>query len=217
MNITNNNLSVNKLSDPIQINIDYDLIWMNQNNNQINYDGDYLVQDILKSYSINGKLSPNIWIKISNQILIDFPRMKITYNGNICDKIEYLHHCLANLLFYRHQVSHTIYHLITLFCTQATFYHQYSTIHHMYTLSDFDLYIVQTKDIPEIHIINQNDTIILFLCKKFHYLNINNNQILTTFKTMMKIVIKLDSNNKTGSIQYGQVIWTFIGKNILII
>ncbi len=211
------NIIGNKLSDPIQVNLDYDLIWVNQNNHQINYDGDYLVQDILKSYSINGKLSPDIWIKIFNQILIDFPRMKITCNGNICDKIENLHHCLANLLFYRHPVLHTIYHLIILFCTQATFYHQYSTIHHMYTLSDFDLYIVQTKDIPEIHIINQNDTIILFLCKKFHYLNISNNQILTTFKTMMKIVIKLNPNNKTGSIQYGQVVWTFIGRNILII
>jgi len=198
----------------------YDILSDENNCHKIIYSGDYLAEDILKSYNCATStiLDWVTWPKIVAQIHLDFFRMEIYYNYTKLTSIKSFHNVIAPFLLYRHPMTKTIYHLIMLFCTQATFYNQFDIIHNLYALPKFDIHVVQGKNSPRINIIYQNDTINIFFGKELEYTNISNMEKITNFFTVMDICIKLtDIPKRCGNIEYGIVTWTFGQHKILIV
>lgn len=200
INIMHNNLMIAKP----------DILSDIHNYYRIIYSGDYLIEDIFNSYQKN-------WTKVFEQIYVDFPRMEMSYNGIKCKTIEELHLSILHLMNYSHSMTQSIYNLVILLCTQATFYNQFSVLHNLYKLPTFDFYILQSKDIPRINIVYHNNMVNIFFCKRFEYVNAINSHILTYFDTTMVICIKLFNQKiKYGLAYYGFVYWTCSEKILII-
>jgi hypothetical protein len=85
----------------------------------------------------------------------------------------------------------TVYYLIQILCTQASFYYPFSVVHNIYTLPEAGIHIIPCTDYPNINIIENTDSVDIIFKKIFKYTDINSDQVMTKFHTYMVITINL--------------------------
>lgn len=160
------------------------------------FSSDTLINEILLSYAEKNKIFNNTTKeKILNQILVDFPRMKICYNGIDFATINIFTKTISKYNIYHYNCTENAQYLITMLCTQASFFYSYNLLHNIYSLPDTNIFIVQDNDHPYINIVEEANCLTLCFKKIFKYIDINNKDIpILSFYTYMVISIELQND-----------------------
>lgn len=184
----------------------------------VEFDMDKIINELLASYSTkkNGVyIYPETKLNIIDQIKLDFPRMEIYFNSIKCNTINQFNNHIMKFNNYSHDVMESIYYLLIMFCTQASFYYPFSIIHNIYTFHDSGIHVTPAKDYPCINIVAYSTSIEIIFKKTFQYTNINTSEIITKFYTFMVITINLMespngyffSGKKYGECKSGILYW----------
>jgi hypothetical protein len=172
----------------------------------IRFDMNKIIFEILRSYSVHKSINyidePTKKI-ILRQIEIDFPRMHISYNHKKCNNFDHFISLMEKFDRFSHDKLCTLYYLIIMFCTQASFYYSYSVIHNVYSLPSDNIYILPFDDSPYVNIIDNNNHVDIVFKKIFRCVNIDSGQIITKFHTFMIVSIDL-IDEPNGYIFYGR-------------
>lgn len=188
--------------------------------------GEKIVKEILASYQGNNEhFDDEIRKKIYDQMMLDFPRMVLQFGGTKCNDFEEFKQKISIYQKYHHKLLGTLYWLLMMLCTQASFYYPYNIITNIYTLNDLDIYILPSPDdYPLVNIVFNNDCIDISFEKSFVFRNINNNDIITNFHTVQKMKIALFRmpdgyifcGEKCGQCENAVVYWTKDKKLIIV-
>lgn len=187
---------------------------------------DKIIKEILTSFTSNKKINYvdiEAIRNIENQIKLDFPRMEIYFGSKKCVSFNKFIDKISKYNKYSHNMMYSVYYLILMFCTQASFFYPFNTIHNIYTNSDNDIHIIPSEDFPKIYIVDNKTSIDIIFKNIFKYTNINSDEIITRFHTFMVITIKLIekhnryifSKNNYGVCDSGMLYW--IKENNLLI
>ena len=172
----------------------------------INFCMDKIISELLLSYSVNKTIDymDNVTKdKILEQIDIDFPRMELYYNNKKCETLYHFKSSIEKFNQYVHNKLYTLYYLIIMLCTQASFYYPFSVIYNIYSLPETDIYILSSDDFPYVNVVDNGTNIVIVFRKIFKYFNIGTERTITKFHTFMVITIDL-VEEKNGYIFYGK-------------
>lgn len=241
-----------KIGDPIFF-FEKDEIFGKENNrinilsNNYNYgiifDSDKTIIEMVKSYSdcnlnyvenstmplkeqveLEGILPNATRINIFDQFIIDFPRMQVYINYYKCDSIHLFQTLMSKYKTYTHPILQTVFNLIVMLCTQASFYYPYQIIHTLYSLLDHEICAIPSTDPPCINIIENKSSIEIVFKKMFKYFDAKTEQTLCHFSTYFVVTIDLVST-PDRYIYYGKkygvcsstIVYWFNDKNLLIV
>lgn len=180
-------------------NIKNDII-LNDNNHCIMLSFEQILHELLLSYSKNKNIkciSYESKKNILKQIKLDFNRMEIKLNSKKCKRLKSLRKNILKFKEIEHSIMSSVYYLILIFCTQASFFYQYQILHDIFTNLDHHIHIVPTDDDkPTIDIIINNECIDMIFNKKFKYVNVETNDLLANFNTYMMVSIPLAAGSE---------------------
>lgn len=162
-----------------------------------------MIKEILDSYKCDQNyLSYDNKCTILKQISLDFPRMKLHYNSILCKNEDELYSSIQyfNKYFYG---SISLFFIILVLCTQATFSYPFNFINSIYTIEKSNIYVLPLNDYPYINIIDNTNYINIILKKSFHLVDINSKKIFNKFHTFFIITIDLHEE-PDGFILYGK-------------
>ncbi|XWV24606.1 putative ORFan [Tupanvirus deep ocean] len=165
-----------------------------------------VISEILHSYLINKSINymdTPTKEKILEQITIDFPRMEIRYNNKKCKTIFEFKTHIEKYNSFAHDTMFTLYYLIIMLSTQASFYYPFNAVHSVYSLPDTGIHILPSDDYPLVNIIDNGDSVDIIFKKVLRYFNINSQETITKFHTYMVISIDL-YEEPDGYIFYGK-------------
>jgi hypothetical protein len=165
-----------------------------------------IISELLHSYSSNKTiyyLDEPTNKNIQQQIEMDFPRMQLYYNHHKCNNLHHFKSLITKFNHFHHDKLYTLYNLIIMFCTQASFYYPFSVMFNIYDLGEIDICVLPSDDSPYINIIDNGSHINIVFKKIFKYIDINTQQIITKFHTFMVITIDLVIE-PDGHIFYGR-------------
>jgi hypothetical protein len=186
----------------------------NQNDCFITFSMDKVIRELLQSYSSNKSiicLDDHTKKNIHGQLTFDFPRFKILFNSSKCNSIESFHYQIKKYEYYKHDTMSTIYELILMLCTQASFYYPFNIINNLYELAESSLHIVSTDEIPSINIVECEQSVNIILKKTLKYTNIDSCKIMTKIHTFMIMTIDLSDPAREHGLFY------FVDENSLLI
>jgi len=169
-------------------------------------DIDRVIREILHSYLTDKTLSSMdevTKIKILQQLDADFPRMNLCYDSKKINSISEFKSLIEKFIKFDHNMTYSLYYLIIMFCTQASFYYSFSTLYNIYTLHDIGFHILPDEDCPFINIIECKTHIDIVFKKTMKYFNINSQETITKFYTFIVITINLEEEDD-GYIFYGK-------------
>ncbi|XWV25842.1 hypothetical protein QJ857_gp1242 [Tupanvirus soda lake] len=165
-----------------------------------------VISEILHSYLIDKSINymDNVTKeKILEQITIDFPRMEIRYNNKKCESIFEFKTSIEKYNRFAHDTMFTLYYLIIMLSTQASFYYPFNAVHSVYSLPDTGIHILPYDDYPLVNILDNGDSVDIIFKKVLRYFNINSQETVTKFHTYMVISIDL-YEEPDGYIFYGR-------------
>jgi hypothetical protein len=151
------------------------------------FSSDLVIQEMLDSYSGNGK--SNAINNIMEQAKVDFPRMDVHYGSIYYKHLNAFQTVINKFQYKRHKLLPSIYHLLMMLITQSSFYYPFKLVHDVYTLPDSNQYVMQESDRPYINIIEHKHAVEITFKKTFKYLDVDTNQVLKKFHTLMIMTI----------------------------
>ena len=186
----------------------------------INFSMDKIIPELLFSYSVNKTINymdNATKDKILEQINIDFPRMELYYNNKKCESLYHFKSSIEKFNQYSHDKLYTLYYLIIMLCTQASFYYPFSTIYNIYSLPETDIFVLSDDDFPYVNVVDNGTNVEIVFRKIFKYFNIRTEQTITKFHTFMVITIDLveEKNGYYATCSKGMLYW--ITENNLIV
>lgn len=164
-----------------------------------------IISEILRSYSVDKSLDymdNAAKIKILKQLEIDFPRMELCYNSVRCNSIYEFKTNIEKFNRFSHDTMYTLYYLIVMMSTQATFFYPFSILHNIYTLHDNGIHILPDEDHPFVNIIDNQTNLNIIFRKVMKYFNINSQETITKIHTYMMVTIELGEAD--GHFFYGK-------------
>lgn len=180
-----------------------------------------IIDEILKSYSLDKNIEyidNQTKNKILEQINLDFPRMDIHHNYKKCDSLYDFKKAIQKFILYTHDKLYTLYYLIIMLCTQATFYYPFSIIHDIYNLPEYDMHVLSLEDRPFINIIDEDSIVSIVFRKILKYQNISSQEIITKFHIFMIISIDItDKQNECNCQSITGILYWIKERNLLII
>ena len=180
-------------------------ILANNYNYGIIFDVDKTIMEIFGSYCdyILNCLDNPTRIKIFDQFLIDFPRMQLYINFYKCESINLFQNLMSKYKQYSHSILKTVFDLIVMLCTQASFYYPYNIVHTLYSLPKYEIYVIPSTDPPCINIIENTSSIEIIFKKMFKFFDTKTEKTLLHFSTYFVVTIDLVSI-PDGYIFYGK-------------
>ncbi len=172
----------------------------------IEFEMNRIIIEILQSYLVDKTLDHidnSAKKKILDQIEIDFPRMMLCYNSVKCNTLYEFKTNIEKYNKFSHDTMYTLYYLIVMLCTQASFYYPFSILHNIYTIHDIGIHILPDDDHPYINIIDDQTKLNIVFKKVMKYFDINSQKIITKIHTYMVITIELEEEID-GYIFYGK-------------
>lgn len=166
-----------------------------------------VINEILISYTDQRsicKLTIDVKRNIFKQIELDSVRMNITINSITCTNHEHLLMWFYQFEKYKHPIMENIYYLLSMLCTQSSFFYSFEILHHTYLLPEFEFHIVPTTDQPTININSNSVSIDIIFKKMFQYTNIATGQVLTKFHTFTVFTINL-TEDKNGILEFAML------------
>ena len=180
-------------------------ILANNYNYGIIFDVDKTIMEIFGSYCdyILNCLDNPTRIKIFDQFLIDFSRMQLYINFYKCESVNLFQNLMSKYKQYSHSILKTVFDLIVMLCTQASFYYPYNIVHTLYSLPKYEIYVIPSTDPPCINIIENTSSIEIIFKKMFKFFDTKTEKTLLHFSTYFVVTIDLVSI-PDGYIFYGK-------------
>lgn len=160
-----------------------------------------VVDELLESYREKYETDTcNSLIKnIMSQIKIDFPRMDVYYNNVKLDDLNIFLSKIGKFKTCETLTTKSLYYLLIMLCTQASFYYPYKLLSDLYTRHENNMCILSSNDTPLINLIEKNENISIVLKKIVKYKNIDKNVLITNIHTFttFNITLKYDQYGYT--------------------
>jgi hypothetical protein len=158
-----------------------------------------IIREIGNSYQTHGSRVRNIMKAIE----VDFPRMKIFYNrGQITNIIT----LFTKLLPYRavsHEMISTLYEVLIMLCTQASFYYSYKVIHEFFNDPEYNLSVIQHTDSPSVDILITNPRVIQLMFKKsYKLIDTVHKRTIYIYHTCFMMTFNLDDPAQNNALLY---------------
>jgi hypothetical protein len=172
----------------------------------VHFEMERIIKEILNSYLVDKSLDHmdnDAKNRILEQFDIDFPRMILCYDSIRCNSISEFKTKIEKFDKFGHIVTYTLYYLIVMLCTQASFYYPFSILHNIYTLHDIGIHILPDEDYPFVNIIDNKTHLNIIFKKVMKYFDINTQKIITKIHTFMIIRIEMEEE-ANGYIFYGK-------------
>ena len=165
----------------------------------VEYPANDILNEIFLSYGSqqdNTIFKNKIQQKILNQVLLDFPRMRVCFNDAECLTTNVFIKLLSRFENFHHDLTGSLQNLILMLCTQASFFYPFNMIHEIYNLPDTDIFIISKHDHPYINLIENKNGVTLYFKKIFKCVNVNDeNTPIINFHTIMTTTIENINKN----------------------
>jgi len=142
-----------------------------------NLEVDLLIYEIALSYLS----SENIYEHIKKQFIIDFPRMKIFLNDQICEDIGFFLQFIKKYETYKHNICQNFFYVLLMLITQASFYYAFRILYDSTVDERFAL--IAGDDFPTVALYEKEDYLDLLFSKNFFYVEIETNRRIRTYQT----------------------------------
>ena len=221
-----------------------------QTNFAVVYHTDQIIDEILESYTTTSYGTSHL-DKIFKQMALDFPRMEILFNSEsvergehlslgsiiptgsprdpvwnseLCTTIDMFQNKIIGFCRYSHPKLGTVYNLLVMLCTQASFFYPFNILNKIYTLDDLGIHVMASDDPGCISIVDNKISIDIIFKKLFKYMNTSTETVITKFWTCMVITIYLVEETD-GYIFYGKkycsydnaIVYCVKEKNLIIV
>jgi len=158
-----------------------------------------MIQELMQSYSTNKNLkfiNEELRDNIIYQISLDLNRMKLLINQTECTTREDFDKFVDKFHKYYHSNMQSLYYLIIMLCTQASFYYPYHIVSDIYNLPDHNIFVIPDEDYPLVSITHNDKNVELVFKKTLKYMNVDTYKIFTRIYAFLVVTINLKDNYK---------------------